>query len=89
MNPEPIQTVTNYKHKDIIDPLRIYMYVHTLFNPALSSKTIRYTHPILQNAIDYMQKIEREFLFVKEYQQTESDMVMPIDITARSDPMRQ
>ena len=41
------------------------MYAQKLFNPAISSKNIRHAHATLQRAIDYAQKIEREFLLVK------------------------
>ena len=41
-----IQAVCNHELKDITHPLKIYMYVQKLFNPAISAKTIRHTHPI-------------------------------------------
>ena len=43
----------------------------------------------LQKAIDYMQKIEGEFLLVERFQQTKFDSLMSIDATARNDPLRQ
>ena len=52
------------------------MYVQKLFNPAISSKTVRHVHPTLQKTIDYAQKIEREFLRVEGIQQTEFDTVV-------------
>ena len=42
---------------------------------------------MLQNAVDYVKKIKREFLFVKGIQQTELDTLMSIDVAARNDPM--
>ena len=45
-------------------------------------------HPTLQRAIDYVQKIEREFLQIEGIQQTEFDMEMSIDMTTGNDPMR-
>ena len=47
------------------------MYVHKLFNPAISSKTIQHAHPTLQKVIDCAQKTEREFLPIEEIQQTD------------------
>ena len=46
------------------------MYAQKLFNPGISSKTIRHVHPTLQKAIGYAQKIEREFLLVEGIQQS-------------------
>ena len=37
---ELTHAVTNCEPKDITDPLKIYMYVQRLFNPAVGSKTI-------------------------------------------------
>ena len=58
------------------------MYAQELSNPAISSKTISHAHQTLQKAIDFVQKIEREFLLMEEIQQTELD-------TNENDPMRQ
>ena len=40
------------------------MYTQKVFILAISAKT-QHVHPILQRAIDYAQKIEREFLLVE------------------------
>ena len=37
---ELIQTITNGEPKDITNPLKIYIYVQTLFNHVINSKTI-------------------------------------------------
>ena len=68
-----IQTIMNCEPKDMMYPLKIYMYLQKVFNPMISSKTIQHAHPTLQKAIDYVQKVEREFLLVKGIQQTEFD----------------
>ena len=47
-----------------------------IIQPCTYCKTIRHTHPILQKAIDYAQKMERGFLLVKGIQQTEFDTAM-------------
>ena len=70
---ELIQTIMNCKPKDMMHPLKIYMYLEKLFNPLISSKTIQHAHLTLQKAIYYVQKVEREFLLVKGIQQTEFD----------------
>ena len=49
----------------------------------------KHAHPTLQKAIDYAQKVEREFLFVEAIQQTEFDIIRPIDMTVGFYPMRQ
>ena len=59
-----------------------------MFNLAISSKTIRPAHPTLQKAIDYVQKIEREFLLIKGVQQTEFDMILSINAITGNDSMR-
>ena len=63
------------------------MYAQKLFNPAIGFKTIWHVSPTLKKAIDYAQRIEREFLLVEALQQTEFDMVISID--AGNNPMRQ
>ena len=55
------------------------MYIQKLFNSAVSSKTIWHAHATLQKAIDYVQKIEREFLLVEGIKQIEFDPAMSID----------
>ena len=46
-------------------------------------------HPTVQKATDYVQKTEREFLFVEGIQQTKFDTIISIDTTSANDPMRQ
>ena len=58
---ELIQDVMNCQPKDVTDLLKNYMYAQKLFNLVISSKTMWCTHPALQKALDYVQKIEREF----------------------------
>ena len=48
--------------------IKIYMYRQKLFYPTISFKTIQHVHPALQNAINNMQKIDREFLLVEGIQ---------------------
>ena len=85
---ELIQAGSNCELKDIIDHLQVYMYVHKLFDPAISAKTVRHLHPALQKAIDYAQKIESEFLLVEGIQLTYFDTVKSIDASAGNDPMK-
>ena len=59
---ELFQVITNHESKDITDPLKVYVYVQTIFNLAVIAKTIRHEHSAVQKAIDYAQRIEREFL---------------------------
>ena len=65
--------VSNHKLKDITHPLKMYIHVQRLFNPAISAKTIRHVHPTLQKAIDYAQKFDREFPIVEGIHHTEVD----------------
>ena len=58
--------ISNGKLNDITDPLKIYMYAQKLCDPATSVETTRHAYPTLQEAIGCAQKIEREFLIVKE-----------------------
>ena len=51
---------------------------------AISAKTIQHVHLTFWKAIDYAQKIDREFLHVECIQQTES-----INPSAGNDPMKQ
>ena len=44
---ELILTVSNHEPKEFTDPVKIYMYVQKLFNPAISSKTIIHAHPTI------------------------------------------
>ena len=67
----------------------MYMYMQKVSNLAIGCKTIRNVHPTQQRAIDYAQKIEREFSLAEGIQQTEFDMVMLIDMTTRNDPIGQ
>ena len=89
---ELIQAITNYKSKDIIDPLNIDVYAQKLFNLSISAKII--IHALtLQKAIEYLYEIEREFLLDEEIQQTwwnssEFDTMMPIDAVIGNDLMR-
>ena len=55
----------------------------------IGSKTIWHAHPTLHKAIDYMQKIIKEFLFMGGIQQTEFDSLMSISTTTGNDQMRQ
>ena len=68
--------------------MKICMYAQKLFNPFINAKTIKHMHPALQKTIIYAQKIEREFLLVKEIWQTKFDMVMSIDASTNNNPMR-
>ena len=86
---ELIQAVTNHEPKDIPDPLKIHMYVQRFFNPIISSKTIWQSHQTLQKAIDYAQKVEREFSLVEGNQQKEFDSIMSINAFAGNNPMIQ
>ena len=45
-------------------------------------------HPTFHKALDYAQKIERQFLLVDGIEQTESDTVMSINTRADNDLMR-
>ena len=65
------------------------MHAPKLLNLAISAQTMRHAHPTLQKAIDYAQKIEREFLLVEGIKQNEFDTVMSIDANAGNDPVRQ
>ena len=47
-----IKAITNWKPKDITDPLKIYMYTQKMFNPAISATTTKHAHPTLQKVID-------------------------------------
>ena len=58
------------------------------FNPVFNFKLSGFV-PNPAKAIDYAQKIEREFLLVEGIQQTVSHMVMSIDMTAGKGSMRQ
>ena len=81
--------VSNCEPNDITDPLQISMYMQMLFNPPISTKTIRHTHPTLQTAIDYEQKFEREYLLAEGIQQTEFDIGMSIDTITGNNPIKQ
>ena len=62
--------------KGITDLVMIYIHTPKLVNLVISSITIRHVKPTLQKAIDYEQKIEKEFLLFIGIHQTEFDMVM-------------
>ena len=55
----------------------------------IGTKTIQHVHQTLQNARDYLQKIETEFLLVEGIQKTEFYSVMLIDVTVGNYPVRQ
>ena len=48
--------------------IKIHMSTHKLFNLTISAKDIRHTNPMSQKAIDYAEKIEKEFLLVEGIQ---------------------
>ena len=62
--------------------------MHKSYYPAIISKTIHHAHPTLQKPIEYVQKVEREFIHVERIQQTKFDSVMSIDAFTRNDPLR-
>ena len=64
---ELIQAVSNCEPKGIKDSLKIYMYVLKLFNPNISARTIRYTHPTLQKANHMHRKLRENCSLLKEY----------------------
>ena len=68
---ELIQAVTNHEHKDITDPVKIYMYVQNYLT--LQSAPKLFIMPTKHNkkAIYYEQKVEREFLVVEGIRQME------------------
>ena len=67
---ELIQADMNHEAKDRTDPVKIYIYVQTLFNPMISSTTVCHTHQTSQKAMDYVQKIKREFLPVEGWKES-------------------
>ena len=79
---ELIQAVRHREPKHMTDPLKIYMYMQKLFAPTISTKTIWHANPVLQKAIEYVQKVDRELSLVEGIQQTEFDSVMSIDATS-------
>ena len=58
-------------------------------DPTVSAKTIRNTHLALQGVIEYVQKIEREFILAEANQQTEFKTDMLIVTSVGNDPMNQ
>ena len=68
---------------------KIYVYAQKLFNPAITTKNTKHIYPTLPKAIDYMQKIDREFPCVEAIQQTEFQTVKPISTYVGNDPMKQ
>ena len=85
---ELTQVVSNCESKDIKHPLKICMYAQKLFNPAISTKTIRHVCPTLQNPIDYAQKIKKILLF-EGIQQTKFGAVMLIEACTNKNSIRQ
>ena len=85
---ELIQAGSNHEPNDNINPLKYYMYAQKLFSLATNAKILCDGHLTLQKAIDYAQKVQREFLPVEDIQKTELDTVTSINVSADNEHMK-